>query len=231
VEGQLWVWRAGVNVAELVDQKHGCVNSDRRSFQSALNLSTGEYTGLRPAPPNFKSFDWLEKQMFRNTPTAESTTQVVSDPSDLIPLSVLQLDLGEPPTGWATHLADRDIEIVLDDFGRLAIARDNARRLFAEKHENEARQREVAARNKQRAMEADQRGRAQLPSGTRWWEIPVGVSAAQVWVQAEKDATSSLRLLRLKCVRRRTRSSLRLSLCGRRCVMSLCAGVARGCGG
>jgi hypothetical protein len=36
-------------------------------------------------------------------------------------LSELQLDLDESSTGWASHLADRGIEIVLDDLGRTSI--------------------------------------------------------------------------------------------------------------
>jgi hypothetical protein len=47
---------SGVNVI-LADQLHGCVSPDRRSGQSALLLSTGEYTDLRRLAIN-KSTDW-----------------------------------------------------------------------------------------------------------------------------------------------------------------------------
>ena len=46
----------------------------------------------------------------------------------------------------------------------------------------------MVERNEQRAIEADWRFRAQLPTGTPWWVRPVGVSAPEVWAQAEKDA-------------------------------------------
>jgi hypothetical protein len=50
-----------------------------------------------------------------------------------VPLSVLELDLPAPTIGWAAGLAERGIEVVLDDLGRLAVSRANARRLFEEK--------------------------------------------------------------------------------------------------
>ena len=80
------------------------------------------------------------------------------------------------------------IPLVLDDVGRRSISRADARQLFDEQRENEARKREVAARQEQQVVEADRAFRAALPTGLHWTDIPVGVSAAQVWAQAEKDA-------------------------------------------
>jgi hypothetical protein len=65
----------------------------------------------------------------------------------LIPLSVLQLDLDSPTTGWPAYLAARGVSILEDDIGRSAIARADARQLFVERRESEVRRREVAARN------------------------------------------------------------------------------------
>ena len=83
--------------------------------------------------------------MFRNTP-AVNTEQVdtqVPAPAEPIPLSVLTLDLAEPPIeGWAAYLAGRGVELTLDDVGRLAVSRSDARMLLTEKREAEARRAE-----------------------------------------------------------------------------------------
>jgi DivIVA domain-containing protein len=94
--------------------------------------------------------------MFR----AATAKAVVSTPestpaADLIPLSVLELDLPESATGWLVELGRRGVEIVEDDIGRPSISRDTARLLISEHHENLARQRESAARIEAEAVEAD----------------------------------------------------------------------------
>ena len=63
------------------------------------------------------------------------------DPADLlVPLSVLALDLSAPSVGgWPAYLAGRGIEVVADDLGRDSITRADARRLFTERREAEAR--------------------------------------------------------------------------------------------
>jgi hypothetical protein len=126
--------------------------------------------------------------MFRSTaPDTEPAPVVVSD--ELIPLSVLALDLPEPPAGgWHAYLTGRGIAIIVDDVGRRSISRADARQLLDEQREAEARAREVAARQEQQAIEADQRFRAQLNRGTPWYEIPAGVSPAEAWAAAEKAA-------------------------------------------
>ena len=50
------------------------------------------------------------------------------------------------------------------------------------------RAREVAARREAQAVEATGRGVRSCLSGLHWTEIPLGVTAAEVWAQAEKDA-------------------------------------------
>jgi hypothetical protein len=128
----------------------------------------------------------LENLMFKNTPAAESA-HVEAVPAELVPLSVLALDLGEPSTGWSSHLADRGIEIVLDDLGRASIARSDARQLFDERRENECRAREVARRQEQQAVEADKAWRSQLPVGLPWYEIPDGVPPVVAMTAAARD--------------------------------------------
>jgi hypothetical protein len=127
--------------------------------------------------------------MFRTTVTAPAPPADVVDPSDHIPLSVLALDLPEPPAGgWAAYLTGRGITVLTDDIGRPAITRADARQLLDEHRENEARKREMAARQEREAVERDRAFRAALPTGLHWTDIPAGVSAQQLWAAAEKDA-------------------------------------------
>jgi|SRR5215203_3857681 len=50
----------------------------------------------------------------------------------LVPLSVLSLDLDPPTTGWPAYFAARGVPILEDDIGRPAIVRSDARQLFVE---------------------------------------------------------------------------------------------------
>jgi hypothetical protein len=121
-------------------------------------------------------------------PAPDVIEQGSSGRTSLIPLSHLELDLPAPGSGWDAYLTGRGIQIVLDHIGRSAISSADARQLFDEQREVEARRRDVAARQEQQAIEADRRFRAALPKGLHWSEIPVGVSAAEMWAAAEKDA-------------------------------------------
>jgi hypothetical protein len=129
--------------------------------------------------------------MFRTMPDTEPTPAEVP-PADLIPLSVLGLDVAEPITGWEPFLTVRNIPTVFDDVGRKAVSRADARTLIAEHREQqeaaEAHQRAVRERQEAAAVEADQRFRAQLPSGIPWLDLPPGVTAAEVWAATEKNA-------------------------------------------
>jgi hypothetical protein len=128
--------------------------------------------------------------MFRNPdPVAELANNDVAVPADdPVPLSHLALDLPEPPVGWITYLNGRGIDLVDDDIGRKSISRADAWQLLDERREDEARRRELAQRREREAIEADRAFRAALPKGLHWTDIPVGVSAAQMWAQAEKDS-------------------------------------------
>jgi hypothetical protein len=104
-----------------------------------------------------------------------------------IPLSILELDLPAPAIGWAAELAARGVEIVLDDLGRAAVSRRDARRLFEEKREAEQHAAEVRARNEQRAVEADRRRRAQIWGGIRADQVPDGMTATQLMLASDPD--------------------------------------------
>ena len=103
----------------------------------------------------------------------------------LIPLSVLELRLAGAGSGWAAYLADRGISITIDDIGRAAVARSDARQLLTEQREVEARGREKAAELERQAIEADQLRRAQLG---------VGVPAAALNGMSYAEAVQSMEL-------------------------------------
>jgi hypothetical protein len=90
--------------------------------------------------------------------------------------------------GWTAYLAAKDIEIVTDDLGRLSISRTDARRLFDERREAEARKREAAAAAEAAAIKADQQYRSTLWGGLPWYELPGGLSPAQALGAADRPA-------------------------------------------
>jgi ParB-like chromosome segregation protein Spo0J len=113
--------------------------------------------------------------------------------SRLISLAERALSLDEPsPAGWDGYLAGRGIAVVVDDLGRPAITRGAARELITEHHkqhrEHEARLARVREQTEQAAIAADREFRASLPGGIPWYDIPVGVTAPEMWAAAEKDA-------------------------------------------
>ena len=114
-----------------------------------------------------------------------SAAAVEYDPADMIPLSVLSLDLDVPIGGWNAPLTAGGIEIHTDDLGRRCILRTDARVLFTERAESEARQREAARRQ---AAEHEEQWRAQPRGGVPADKIPEGVLPAAAMLQAAKDA-------------------------------------------
>jgi hypothetical protein len=131
--------------------------------------------------------------MFRNASVAEPVEIEQGDSgrnhdADLVPLSHLELDLPAPPIGWAAGLAEKAIDIVTDDLGRLAVSRADARRLFEEKREAEQRAREMAERNERQAILRDQEFRRRLHKGTPWHQMPAGALPAAVVLQQARDA-------------------------------------------
>jgi hypothetical protein len=124
--------------------------------------------------------------MLRTRPDTEPAPDVTAPP-DPIPLSHLELDLPAPTTGWGVELDRRGVAIVLDDLGRPSISRDAARELLAEQRA----QQEAAARKReeaeQRAIEADQRYRAQLAGGIPADAVPVGMTAAALMMASDPE--------------------------------------------
>ena len=111
------------------------------------------------------------------------------DPTEpFVPLSQLALDLAAPAEGWPAYLSSRDIAVVIDDLGRLSISRTDARQLFDERRENEARKAEMRAAAERAAVEADQQFRAQLWPGIPADLMPPGAAPAAVMLQVDKDS-------------------------------------------
>jgi hypothetical protein len=127
----------------------------------------------------------LENVMFKTSAPAAEPAPDVEVPADVIPLSHLELDLPTPVEGWAVFLAARGIEVTLDDIGRMAIARVDARQLLTEKREREAEQARRRKLAEARAVADDQIRRAGICGGAPAVE---GVSAAALMLQADKDA-------------------------------------------
>ena len=88
------------------------------------------------------------------------------------------------PRGGTAYLSARHIAVVADDLGRLAITRSDARQLFDERRELEARAAEQRARLEQQAIEQDRQFRAQLNRGVPWYETP-GLTPVQALLQPE----------------------------------------------
>jgi hypothetical protein len=73
--------------------------------------------------------------MFRSTPADAGAAPAddVMVPAELIPLSVLELDVDPPSVGgWRAFLAGRGVAVVVDNIGRDAVTRADARRLIAD---------------------------------------------------------------------------------------------------
>ena len=99
--------------------------------------------------------------MFRTAAPAAEPAPVVMDspPSDLIPLSVIKLDLPEPGEGWGAFLAARDVDVKTDDIGRPSVTRATARMLIAEHASNEAKKALLRQDAERRAVEEDREPR------------------------------------------------------------------------
>ncbi len=103
--------------------------------------------------------------MFKTGSTVTEPAPVVSVPAEPVPLSVLELDVAAPSVGWDAFLAERAIPLLVDDLGRDAVSRDNARLLLAEHRVQqaaaEARRRAVREEQERKAVEADRAFRVQ----------------------------------------------------------------------
>jgi hypothetical protein len=132
--------------------------------------------------------------MFRHGAAAE-VVEIEQDPidpgthDDLIPLSVLRLDL-DPGEPWALFLGRRGIAFRPDRIGRDAVTAGDAQRLIAERREQELRKQRHLKVAEEEAIEADRAWRAALPQGIPWHEMPgdPGGSPAAVMLQQAQDA-------------------------------------------
>jgi hypothetical protein len=106
---------------------------------------------------------------------------------DLIPLSVLQLDL-DPGEPWPLFLGRRGIAFRPDRIGRDAVTAGDAQRLIAERREQELKKQQHLKVAEEEAVEADRVRFAQIWQGAPWYEVPHGVTPAAAMLQAAKDA-------------------------------------------
>ena len=109
-------------------------------------------------------------------PTESVMTDSGVDKDELVPLSVLALDVDLP---------GGDLDVHLDDLGRRCLRRGDARRLITERREAAERQRKVA---ELQAIELDRQFRAQLRDGIPADQIPADVSPTAWLLQSAKDA-------------------------------------------
>lgn len=109
---------------------------------------------------------------------------MTDNPTPLIALSVLELDLDPPGGGWDLDLARRGVSVVIDDLGRRSISRDAARRLFTERRESQVRAQEAAARND---VELEARRLASIRPGIPAGMIPDGVLPVVAMTAADRD--------------------------------------------
>ena len=127
--------------------------------------------------------------MFR---AAALPVEDVADPwSDLLPLSLLSLEM-DAPDDWRPYLEARGVAVVVDDVGRLAVSRGDARALLAEYRESVAAEREAAARKREalerEAEERDRTMRAQIWRGLPAELVPEGVAPAAAMLAAAVDS-------------------------------------------
>ena len=116
----------------------------------------------------------------------------VADPwSDLLPLSLLQLEM-DAPDDWRPYLEARGVAVVVDDVGRDSVSRADARTLLAERRQALAAEREAAARHRERleheAEEQDRIRRSQIWGGLPAERVPEGVAPAAAMLQMAADA-------------------------------------------
>jgi hypothetical protein len=118
----------------------------------------------------------------------ESVSATSEPESDLVPLSVLALEL-DPGEPWPAFLGRRGIAFRPDRIGRDAVSVGDAQRLIAERREEELKRQAVLRMQEQEAVERDQAWRASLPSGVPWYVLPDGVTFAEATAAAELAAS------------------------------------------
>jgi hypothetical protein len=105
--------------------------------------------------------------------------------AELVPTSVLALDVPEPVGGWPG--------VVEDDVGRPSVPREVARSLLAEHREAEARAFRHRQEIEERLIEADAVRRSQIPPGIPLDAVPAGVSPGEWLMLSDPEAQSGRR--------------------------------------
>ena len=122
--------------------------------------------------------------MFKTTSLSRPATW--TRPTTLFRSACSRCTLDAPSVGgWDVYLAGRGITVVVDDIGRKSITRSDARRLFDERREAEARQQEDV---KRRDGEIGAQRVAGLRRGVPWYEVPDGVLPVVAMTAADRDA-------------------------------------------
>jgi hypothetical protein len=140
--------------------------------------------------------------VFRTAPVVEPAPDVMVPAEPPVPLSHLELDLPAPVEGWPAFLAARNIEITLDDIGRMTISRVAARQLFDEQREAEVRWREKAAELERQAVEQDRLRRASLPTGIPADLVPDGLAPAEAMMLAGESSAPRAKSVREQLLER-----------------------------
>lgn len=118
--------------------------------------------------------------MFNRVPDVD-LEPVPVDPAGLVPLSVLALEVPEPRGGWES----RGVAVTVDDIGRRAVTRAEARRLLAEHAAEEERRRAERAA----AIPGRKRGARRAPRGVPVPEGLEDLDALSVLKASEVGAT------------------------------------------
>jgi hypothetical protein len=131
-------------------------------------------------------------EMFRHGAPAEAVEieqggRGAATHDDLIPLSILRLDL-DPGEPWPLFLGRRGIAFRPDRIGRDAVTAGDAQRLIAEKREQELKKQRHLKVAEEEAVAADQLRRAQIWKGVAADRMPDGVAPAAVMLQNDKDS-------------------------------------------
>ena len=132
--------------------------------------------------------------MFSSVPATVPSRDELTPCDHPVPLSVLQLDVPEPPEGWVLHLGKQDVAIIPDDLGRNAVSRCDARRVLDAHRADELRRARLHTVAEAEAVEKDREYRALLPKGLQL-DLPEGASYGTLVRQAELAAQPRRRSL------------------------------------
>ena len=99
--------------------------------------------------------------------------------SDLVPLSVFELDCPAPPGGWDQLFETEGVDVVEDDIGRACISREDAGRLLG------AHRSEAVFREDERLRRQAEQDRRNAEWAARY-PVPAGIPAVQGLSAAEQ---------------------------------------------